>query len=293
MFKKFALLAVLTAGLVPSAWACPSCSCGDPTLTLMGTEKNYPGRLRVAADYQNRSEYQGSGIDRELLQEDRVTLGASYAFSRDFSIGLRLPFSSKSAQTATLGKEKASGLGDAEITARYTLNDNVRHVWGVQAGLRVPTSSEQKDSSGNAIDIDAQPGTGAWAPSAGIWYGYFRFPQSVYLSVVAISPDGSGYQGLNQGTAVLATATSQYALNQQWSLQLGLEARFAGYNRFNGVKDANSGGNAAFVVPGIVWSPTGNWLLHVSGQIPAMQDLHGVQDERGDIRVGIAYDLGK
>ncbi|MEQ1438863.1 hypothetical protein AAG565_05830 [Fontimonas sp. SYSU GA230001] len=285
---------------IASAWpaaalACASCQCGDPTLTLMGVEKSYAGRLRFALDYSNRSEHQGTGLERQHLQEDRTVFGASYAFSENFSLALRVPLSSKSASNRTLAREEASGLGDAELTAKYTLGRSgqmtARHLWGVQAGLRLPTASEQKNDAGEPIDIDAQPGTGAWAASAGLWYGYFRFPRMLYASLSVLEPLDTGYQGLEQGTAVLGTVTGQYALTPRWSLQLGLEGRIADYNRFGGVRDDDSGGTAMFVAPGLVWAPATDWLVHVSGQLPVIRNLHGDQDERGDLRVGIAYDF--
>ena len=294
MIRKMLLGAVIVAA-APSAWACPSCLCGDPTLTLMGVEKSYAGRTRFSFDYTNRSEIQGEGVDRSRLQEDRYVFGASYAFTPDINVALRLPFSSKSAERATLAKDEAKGLGDAEILAKVTVfktgGVSGRHLFGVQAGLRLPTSSEQTDSTDAPIDIDAQPGTGAWAPSLGVWYGYFQFPASVFVTVTVTDPVSQGYQGIDQATALLTTVTSQYAVTKNWSLQLGLESRIAGHNEFYGVEDGDSGGVTVFAAPGVVLSLGENWLLHASGQIPVLQHQHGVQDERGDLRIGIAYDL--
>lgn len=294
MFRNVVLVAALAA-VVPSAWACPSCQCGDPTLTLMGIEKSYAGRTRVSFDYINRSEVQGEEMDRSRLTEDRYVFGASYAFTPDFNVALRLPFSSKRAERATMDTDAAQGLGDAEILAKYTVYRSGglsgRHLFGVQAGLRMPTSREQTDSSGTPIDIDAQPGTGAWAPSFGVWYGYFRYPMSVFVTVTDVVPTSHGYQGLNQASALLGTLTGQYAVTKRWSVQLGLESRIAGHNRFYGVEDSDSGGVTVFAAPGVLFSLGENWILHASRQIPVLQHQHGIQDERGDLRIGIAYDL--
>lgn len=106
-----------------------------------------------------------------------------------------------------------------------------------------------------------------------------------------LEPLDEGYQGLDQGTAVLATVTGQYGLTHQWSLQLGLEGRVAGYNRFDGVRDDDSGGTALFIAPGVVWAPATDWIVYASGQLPVIRNLHGEQEERGDIRVGVAFDF--
>lgn len=289
------LAAALCAALSPAAWACPTCSCADYTLTLMGAEKAFAGRTRLAADFQHRSEYQGSGAGRTRLEESRFILGGSHSPTADLSLAARVPFSGKTAESAALAREEGSGLGDVELLGRYALGHTgeltARHLWGVQLGTRVPTSSEQHADDGGAIDIDAQPGTGQWAPSAGLWYGYFRWPVAVNLTVADVRPVGTGYQGLEQGNAVIATATSQYAFDTQWTAQLGLESRFAARNRFDGVADADSGGTAAFLVPGLVYSPDGNWIFYLAGQLPVVEDLNGEQEERGDIRIGLAFDL--
>lgn len=292
-FRHFIAAACVLA--TPAALACPTCSCGDYTLTLMGAEKSFPGRLRMALDWDSRSEEQGSGASRATLAENRYTLAASYAFTGDLSAAVRLPYSSKSAKTASLGSEEAAGLGDADLLGRYTLGKvgetTARHLWGLQAGTRIPTSSEQR-ANGVAVDIDAQPGTGQWAPLAGLWYSYFRYPLATYVTIGETMPLGEGYQGLDQGNALLASVTSQYALSQNWSAQLGVESRFAKRNTFYGVADEDSGGTAAFLTPGVVFSPDLNVLIHLSAQIPVVSRLHGEQDERGDIRLGVAFDLG-
>jgi hypothetical protein len=272
------------------AAACATCQCGDYTLTLMGVEKPFAGRTRLALDAVNREEEQGD----ETLRDTTLYLSGSYSFNADFSVGLRLPFSRKSASDPSLAREEATGLGDADLALRYALGHvgaiTDRHVWGLQGGLRMPTSREQKDH-GVAVDIDAQPGTGAWTPSLGAWYGYFRYPSMVYASVIASEPGGGGYQGLDGGTAVVATVTAQRALSQTFSVQLGLESRYAKHNRFYGVEDPDSGGTAAFLVPGLVWSPAEDWVVHLEGQLPVVRNLNGDQHERGDIRVGVAFDL--
>jgi hypothetical protein len=282
---------MLAAG---DALACATCQCGDYTLTLMGFEKAFSGRTRVAFDWMDREEEQGSGAGRRTLRDDSWFASASYAFTPDLSVGLRVPFTRKTADDATLARDEATGLGDADLVVKYALGQvgeaTARHIWGVQGALRTPTSSERKDDAGTPVDIDAQPGTGAWAPGLGAWYGYFRYPAMVYASVLASNP-GPGYQGLNGGAALVATLTTQRALTQDFSLQLGLEARYARRNRFFGVDDPDSGGTAGFLAPGVVWSPAMDWILHLSAQIPVWRNLNGEQHERGDIRLGVAFDL--
>ncbi|MFP2933934.1 hypothetical protein ACLESO_54180, partial [Pyxidicoccus sp. 3LG] len=43
------LATVLVLAPGPRAWACATCACGDPTLTSMGAEQPFSGRLRLSS----------------------------------------------------------------------------------------------------------------------------------------------------------------------------------------------------------------------------------------------------
>src|SRR5581483_3272014 len=173
------------------------------------------------------------------------------------SLAARLPYVLKDWRVDGEGERHVGGLGDADVTLKYVLgragSGSGRHLWGMQAGTKLPTSSEHVDDAGSALDIDGQPGAGAWAPSAGAFYGYFRFPWMAYVSVVGTHPN-AGYEGFHGGQALVLTARSQYALTTQWSAQLEFDLRHSRKNVESGEADPNSGGTLGFVAPGVVWS---------------------------------------
>ena len=275
--------------------ACATCQCGDYTLTLLGDEKNFAGRLRLGVEALARREAAGEpGVDESVFDERRYSLGASYSFNDRLSLAARLPYVRKDWHVDGVGDQTVSGLGDADLTARYTLGQTggavVRQRWGVQAGMKLPTSSEKTDASGAALDIDGQPGAGAWTPSLGAYYGYFHFPWMTQISLVATDPH-PGYGGFKGGRALVLAAQSQYALNTAWSLQLEFDLRHALRNLEAGERDADSGGTLGSIAPGIAWSPATDVVLYASGQIPVIRSYNGVQHESGAVRVGIAFDL--
>ncbi|MFP5306414.1 MAG: transporter, partial [Gammaproteobacteria bacterium] len=60
-------LPALAAGILglsaaAPAQACSTCKCGDYSITLLGVEKPYAGRLRGSFDTLVRSETQGAGL---------------------------------------------------------------------------------------------------------------------------------------------------------------------------------------------------------------------------------------
>ena len=65
-----------------NALACATCLCGDPTLTTMGSEKPFAGRLRASVEYLTRSEITGDPQTSEhKIEEQRYTFSISYALN--------------------------------------------------------------------------------------------------------------------------------------------------------------------------------------------------------------------
>lgn len=287
---SLAALALLTH---TAAQACSVCQCGDYTISLMGTEKSYEGRLRLALDSSYRQESMGTpGDDQRVIHERRDSLGASYAFSDRLTLGARLPFADKSFRDPDGSGEHGRGLGDLDLSARYVLSDTTvpaRQVYGLSGGLRLPTS-QQRRQGGELLDVDAQPGARATVPSLGGFYGWFRFPALVYVSVQA-SPTATGQQGFRQGAAAVATVTGQYALSQRLSLQLALESRYTGKNIDGGELDPDSGGFVAYLTPGLVYRVTDELIFNIAHQLKAVQHFNGRQTEDGEVRVGLTYDF--
>jgi hypothetical protein len=278
------------------ALACATCLCGDPTITAMGTEKPFAGRLRVGMDYLTRGETVGeAGIDEHVIDEERVTLSLSYAPSADWILAASLPMVEKEVRRFDLSHGTGSGAGDTDLFARWYVRDAAeipaRHLWGLQFGVRVPTSSEQ-ESSGAPIDFDAQPGAGATIPNFGVWYGYFRTPAFIYLSAAYQHAIDDGYQGYEAGDVLLATAHAQRALgSHKLAVTFSLDGRVKERDHYDGVADEDSGGVLVMATPGIAWMPLTDLVVNLSYQIPAIENLYGRQEEDPVFRLGASYDL--
>lgn len=286
----FTVLLLLSGHLVH---ACSTCLAGDPTLTLMGTEKSYPGRLRISGETLYRTETMGEeNVDQSKLREQRFTLGLAYAWNERLNLAIRLPLIHKHLEYVSLATEQTTGIGDVELTTKYTLSEQKKrheHLFGVLAGLRLPTAGEQEDS-GKPLDIDVQSGTGAWIPQAGVWYGRYRFPWFFYASSV-IHVATEGFQDFQAGTAVVTTLTTQYALNYNIAIQLGLDTRWSKHNQFADEADPDSGGWLTLLSPGLVIKVAEDMLCHLVVQIPALENLQGDHEEGTVVQFGITYDF--
>ncbi len=275
-------------------FACATCMVGDPTISTMGTEKPFAGRMRLGADYIKRGETVGPP-DRDLeTEEERMTINFSYTLNEFWTFAASLPFVTKSVSRYDLTAETGSGVGDIDLAARWYIGKDdsfaVRYIWGMSFGLRAPTSKKEK-SGGKAIDIDAQPGAGATIPSAGAWVGFFGHPWFYYLSGSVQHALTDGYQGYQAGDVLLVTGMVQYALIQSLALQLSLDSRFKRPDEYSGVKDIDSGGMLLMATPGLAWMAIEDVVLSMNYQIPLIENARGHQEEDPLLRIGAAYDF--
>jgi hypothetical protein len=283
---------VIKAGPV---FACATCLCGDPTITTMGSEKPFAGRMRAAVEYLSRSEKTGEpGVSEIVTDEERVTYSFSYAPNAEWIVAASLPFATKQVTRFDTSRAQGSGMGDLDLSARWFLGTDesfpARHLWGLQFGLRVPTSTEQRHA-GEVIDIDAQPGAGATIPSVGIWSGRYAMPWFFYTSAVYQHAVTGGYQGYRAGDVLLLTGLAQYALKPGLAAQFSLDGRIKRQDRFDGVNDEDSGGVLIMATPGLAWTPVEDLVVNVNVQIPAVENAHGRQEEDSTLRIGATYDF--
>ena len=294
--SRIALLLFGSLLYAPVSHACSTCKCGDPTLTLMGAEKPFAGRLRLGLDLMWRSETQGAADNPAQIEtrEQRSTLGLVYSPNRRLTLAMQLPYVSKTTQRRNLARERSRGLGDADISARLQLYQSGplsgRHLIGASAGLRLPTSDQVDNQQGQRLDIDAQPDAGAYAPTAGLWYGYYRFPWFATLSS-SYRRFNDGRQGFEPGNAWVGSLLGQYAFSTTWAVQTGLDWRASQKNRFDGAIDADSGGELVMGRLGLTRRFGEDLLLNLSAQLPVYEQLNGAQQEDEMLRLHLIYDL--
>lgn len=279
----------------PATLACATCLCGDPTLTTMGTEKPFAGRLRGGVEFLSRGETLGQpGVSEHIIDEQRLTFNVSYALNESWVFAASLPLVDKQVRRFDLSREQAQGLGDMDLTAKWFIGHDERfprrQLWGLQFGLRVPTSTEQK-ARGVAIDFDAQPGAGAVIPSIGSWYGRYQLPWFLYLSGNYQHAVSKGYQGYEAGDAILMTGLLQYAFIPEFAALFSLDGRWKAQDQYNGADDPDSGGLLVMATPGLVWTPLTDLIVNLSVQLPAIESLKGRQEEDITPRIGVTYDF--
>lgn len=264
---KVAAVVLALAALPPAAaWACASCACGSPVLTSMGTEPPLAGRVRLATAVRAWSETEAATQLREL----RFDLLASWAPTERFTVFAALPLIAREVTPPTLARERAFGLGDAELQGRWVflLDDLMRprYVLGLVGGLRLPTAPVIHTGDGSALSTDAQPGAGGFTGLIGLGYsGFFGERVSAHAALQAEAP-------INARTAFggRVYGAAQY---QPWTwlgLRGGLEARG------QLARDGMPGGVTLFAAPDLLLQLPAGITLLAGARIPFADTRSGI-----------------
>ena len=286
------------------ALACATCSCGDPTLTIQGMEKPYAGRLRFSLEAIYNSEKFGPpgpiapGNEHHEIWDGRLLLGTSWTPHERITLNLQIPLAIRHLDHFDGDPpEQTAGLGDVEFSGRVYLfrDDTSRHLAGLLAGARFPTTISHEYADGSPYSIDAEPGQGQWAPMVGAWYGYYNFPRFLFASVNALLPVGHGIAdaegSFDGGRAVAATLTGQYSMTGRFGVQLGFDTRWSERHQSLNGHPEDSGGFLGSITPGIVFSPVEDLLFRAYVQVPVAKDFNGYQRQGPAVGGALVYDL--
>jgi hypothetical protein len=294
-------LGALLAAARP-ARACSVCGAGDPLLSSSDPAA-LGGRLRLQLDGETLQVEAGSAADpgaTERLTQRSVRLNVAWRALDDLALSVTLPVVSKTVDRVGAGAStrvsSASGLGDAELAARYVLWRGVELGTGrtaeaaVSAGTSLPTGPNDLQANGGRIDEHGQPGTGAWGPFAGV-HGMIR--QGRWVSFASASgrirpENGNGYA---YGPSLHWSLHAQYFAWPRVAIELGLDGRWAGADREGGSAVPETGGTVLSAAPGLyVGLGRGPWVF-VRGQVPVVHRLRGAQDVLPSVVGGVQYQV--
>lgn len=310
---------LLVSGTARDAMACAACSCGDPTLVVMGAEQPFAGRLRMALQLTGRSlsmvEPAGGGED---MAEQQIGLAASYSPRRWLTLSAAVPFLRRAWTAQDNGQDGGQdvdmGAGDAELRAKaFVWRDRgfaPRHLLAVQIGALIPLAGagaagaadpggdmpwaipRHGGSHGEPMDGGADRALASHHPMPliGASYGYFAGPWSLYASATVHLP----VIGTEDPRSLRTTVTGQYQVASTLGVRLGVDTRLDGYAGDGQAAAADPaagrGGLVAFVSPELLWSPVTDLLLVATLRLPALDRLAD-QDEGPVLALGAAYDF--
>lgn len=274
MLRTATILATLALGFMPSrAMACASCGCGDPTLTVMGAEQPFTGRLRFSSQLRYRWDQLG-GSDSAEIHEVQLTVSGAWAPADWVMLSVAMPLVFRDVQWANLGHASVLGPGDADIRGRFVLlRDRTfapSHMLGVTAGVLLPTSVDQHAPDGTLLPYEAQTGMGAVAPLAGVYYQHFADPWSVFASATVTLPFAPRYSEA-PGPSLLGSLALQYRFDTMFTLRGAVDARFDAPGTEDGVMDPQSEELTLFLSPDLLWSPATDVTVVMGVRVPVVQ----------------------
>jgi hypothetical protein len=329
MGRGLGLAALTAAGLLVaprSARACAECGCGDPTLTVLGSEKPLRHRLRAGATAILQSESAGLADDRLDLSEKRLDLAVAWAPLERLFIVASLPFVRRDLAYADGDRQQIDGVGDVELRAKgFVWEDrgfSPRHLVALIGGVRLPTSPWARDTAGAPVPAEQQIGSGAVSPILGASYAFFRFPWSAYTSVEASAP--VVHQDWYRPAPTLRTTlAAQRHVARFLAVQLGIDTRTDGQGdeattpdlaqagsalvdrtrvhhpgHASGDQlpaeagaDEHVGGTALFASGGVLINPLADLVAFAQLRVPVLERLHGQQSNGPVISTGLLYDF--
>jgi hypothetical protein len=166
MFATISRLLVATAALLPAS--CLACACGCGVFSVGTGALVDDGASQVAyleygyvdqdQNWSGTSAAPAADNDDKRLRTSFYTIGAQYAFDRDWSTSFSVPYLDRSMTSADGGLPETvhrDGLGDLRVLGKYT-GFSADRSSGIEAGLKLPTG----DYTSPGFDRDSSLGTG-------------------------------------------------------------------------------------------------------------------------------------
>lgn len=188
-----------------------------------------------------------------------------------------------------------SGLGDILVVGRYTFlkKHTLDTTTTVAAllGIKLPTGkTDGKTTDGeHYLDAHLQLGTGSTDPLIGLSLSHSIQRFSVAANLLGVVPtEGKAGDITHQfGNILNYDITGKYRVYpgtveigesaNQLFLALGINGEWRGKEKKNSVEDVNSGGNTAYLSPGVQYIMLPHWILEFSYLSAIYHNLDGTQ----------------
>jgi hypothetical protein len=240
------------------------------------------------------------------------SLGIAYGITHELTISAELPYvrrdnlrEGEDGELARLGS--ISGIGDASVLAKYRLTHGDGAGFALVAGIKLPTgSTRQRDSEGERLETEHQPGTGSWDPivgaSAATRMGVVRLTASALYQIST-----TGAQETRLGDRFQAGVALSHRFgpaphehfeavhnhhhgdeldehadeprHDSWDAFVELGGEWEGRQRIGGEVEQASGGKWVYVAPGVRFSLAAGWSLGGALALPVWQRIRASHPE--------------
>lgn len=288
-------LAVALVGvLVPrTADACTSCQVGQEAPARPGaslrTDAERAGGVWLRLSGQGRSV--GPAAARLHIDEQRATLGGSWAPGERVEVALALPILRRATEAANGELQSSVGPGDLLVGAEFVAWRGARGALRTTLAVQAPTSPDVR-AGGQLLDDDAQLGSGAWIVLPGARYDGTSGLVRPHVRVAAVLPGRSRF-GVVPGIGVLASAGAEVVATRWLSFRADADVRAEQADRHDGDVDPHSGGTVLFASPSAQLRASERSSVTLGVRVPVLDALRGAQHEGWIAHAGLAISLGR
>jgi hypothetical protein len=195
------------------------------------------------------------------------------------------------------------GIGDASLLARYGL---ARGVLALIGGVKLPTGgTHARALSGGRLETEHQPGTGSWDPIAGaalgMPLGWGKLDASVLYQF-----SGKGAQATELGDRLQAGVALSHRFgppehhhdaaetnehhHASWDVFASTTVEWEGRQAIAGAVEAESGGTAVWLTPGVRYNTASELSLAAAVGVPLWQRIRA---SHPDNKVRLIVSLGR
>jgi hypothetical protein len=235
-----------------------------------------------------------------------ASLGIAYGITHHLTVSAELPYVRRDnlREGSAEGVERigtVSGIGDANLLAKYRLTGEHELRFALIGGIKVPTGSTTKRSpDGERLETEHQPGTGSWDPivgaSAAMKAGWLQITASGLYQFSGNGAQDTELGDRLQGGILLshhfgpAEAERHHEAGEDhhhhhdeagmeprhdsWDAFVEVGAEWEGRQKIAGEIEAGSGGTWVYAAPGVRFNSARGWSAAAAFAIPLWQDIH-------------------
>lgn len=243
----------------------------------------------------------GKGIDAHNTDYDlNASAGAAYGITHRLTVSIEMPYvrhdSIRAADGGSVEQLGSVGaIGDMDLLAKYRLTR--AESWGVAiiGGIKVPTgSTHQHDRLGHRFETEHQPGTGSWdsifGASAGTKVGPVNLAASAIYQIAGEGAQKTKLGDRLQGGVAVShhfgpaeqehhhhhghfESEHAHPHTTSWDAFLEVGGEWEGRQRIAGAVEQDSGGQWAWVAPGVTFNAASGWSASAAFAIPLWQRI--------------------
>lgn len=311
-YLQILVVVILSYLLVPFQLSGQTCSCaGAPLISSQSISSASRGNLflGITHEYNDISELYSENQQLRNNTVERNTQSTLLEIHYGLTKRLTISGTASYVQKDRLGlqsnnKLTTRGIGDGLVLLKYVLHQNTmneQYQLALGGGTKIPFGKTSLSNNGIPLNLDMQPGTGAWD---GILWSYFSktFAPASTINFFLYNT----YRVT--GSTDRFSQDDKYKFGNEWVINTGitntlfpdlsyvvqLSYRSTSSDQRNGRPLPNTGGKWVNLEPALRYKLSQGFSAKISGKIPIYQYLNGIQPTTSyTASISLFYNLGE